>query len=68
MTFPIGLLFLLITNTATVTVALEPEKSGTSSALRASANRRSVRPSSPWRCSHLFLMALAYAVTRGGPR
>ena len=28
-TFPIGLLFLLITNTATVTVALEPEKSGT---------------------------------------
>jgi hypothetical protein len=28
-TFPIGLLFLLITDTATVTVVLEPEKSGT---------------------------------------
>jgi hypothetical protein len=50
-TFPIGLFLLFITNTATVTVVLKPEKSGPSSALRASANRRSVRLSSPWSCS-----------------
>ena len=36
-TFPIGLLLLFVTDTATVTVVLEPERAGPSSALRASA-------------------------------